>query len=81
MVFGLGALITNIVWFTKLRRSKLRSQLVRIITVNEALNNVAIALFIPLLNAIALNLLGEVLLLYQVTFGNFLLFSAEDINF
>lgn len=59
----------------------MRSQLVRIIIVNEALSNVAIALFIPLLNAIALNLLGEVLLLYQVTFGNFLLFSADDINF
>ena len=44
----------------------MRSQLVRIITVNsifEALSNVGITLFINLLNAIALNLLAEVLLL------------------
>ncbi len=43
--------------------------------------NVSIALFISLLNALALNLLAEVLLLYQVPFDIFLLFPAYDINF
>jgi hypothetical protein len=81
VVFGRGALITNIVWFTKLRMKKLRSQLVRIITVNEALSNVPIAFFLPLLKAIALNILPEVLLLDQVPLDNFLLFPVHDINF
>ena len=47
----------------------------------EALRKVAITLFIRLLNAIALNILPEVLLLDQVPLDNFLLFPVHDINF